>query len=126
MSAPSLSVWADAKVVLQCECSADADITPQKPGDPDQPNVRRKSMTANSPTVQQKVMSLVWVYSNVPESVRHVSLAHQSALGQVFLSQADLFREEFRQRFCAQALRHVVGVSVCIQSSFCLSVLRLA
>ena len=31
--------------------SAAADITPQNPGDPDHLNVRRKSITTNSPTV---------------------------------------------------------------------------
>ena len=48
---PSFSSWAVFIVVLQWACSAAADITPQNPGDPDHPNVRRKSITTNSLTV---------------------------------------------------------------------------
>ena len=54
ISTPSLNEWADSNVVLQCACSAAADITPQKPGDPDSPNVRWKSMTTDYPTELQK------------------------------------------------------------------------
>lgn len=51
MSAPSFRDWAVFNVVFQWACSAAAETTPQNPGDPDHPNVRRDLNTNNYFTV---------------------------------------------------------------------------
>ena len=51
MSTTSFSNWDVFIVVLQWACSTATDITPQSPGNPDHPNVRRTSTTPSSPTI---------------------------------------------------------------------------
>ena len=118
MSAPSLGIWAISRVVLQCACSAAADITPQKPGDHDHPNVRRKSMTTHFSYRVAEAVGLIGTNPNALKSVGHIGLAHQYTAGRALLPQTNYFRDNFGQRFCAQDRRDAVRVCVCVEPSF--------
>ena len=125
MSAPTRSIWADAEVVIQCACTAAAAMTPQKPGDQHRPSVRQKSMTTYSPTVERTFCASsgsILPFQNASDTL--ALLISMRLVGYFFLRLTNPARN-FRLRFCTQARRHAVRVSVCVQSTFCLSVLRL-
>ena len=110
-------------MVLQCACSAAADMTPKNRGDPDHPNVSRKSITTRSPTVYQKL----WTWSGSTGTFRKAS--DTSALLISIVSPRDFFSqwhkvvEKLGQRLGAQALGNGITVSVSVQPSCLLSAL---
>ena len=108
-------------MVLQCACSAAADMTPKNRGDPDHPNVSRKLITTRSPTVYQKL----WAWSGSTGTFRKASGMSALLISIVSprISQWHKVVEKLGQRLGTQAWGIGIRVSVSVEPSCLLSAL---